>query len=124
MGDTAMSRTPMTRRLIVLAALGAILDVTSASGQPRLNPTGDGNYEMDHAAMMGSTTAGAGGGTPSARITGSGLADAEMAHPPGGGSGAGFAQGSRITGNSGSEGGLTVEHGHEPQQGSFPRARR
>jgi hypothetical protein len=119
-----MPRMPMMRRLIALAAIGAILDVASASGQLRLNPTGDGNYEMDHAAMMGGTTAGAGGGTPSFRITGSGLADAEMAHPPGGGSGAGFAQGSRITGNSGGEGGLTVEHGHEPQQGSFPRGGR
>ncbi|MBY0331727.1 MAG: hypothetical protein K2X49_13770 [Acetobacteraceae bacterium] len=109
---------------IAFVAAGALLNTFSVQGQSLLNPTGDSNYEMDHSSMTGTGRMGAGGGTPGFRITGSGLADAEMARPPGGGSGAGFTQGSRFTGNSGGEGGLEVEHGHAAPQGSFPRARR
>ena len=109
-------------RLAAIGALAAAIAAGGALAQPRLDPTGSGSgdAEMDH-ARMGGGLQGAGGGTPSMRATGGGTGDAEMVHPPAAGVGGGFPQGGRIIGNAGGEGGLEIQHGHIPAQGSFPR---
>ena len=109
-------------RLAAITVIAAAIAAGGALAQPRLDPTGGGtgDAEMDH-ARMGGGPQGAGSGTPSMRATGGGSGDAEMVHPPAAGPGAGFPQGGRITGNAGGNGGIDIQHGHTPAQGSFPR---